>query len=433
MNFVKGSLFTVISKAIMFFSSLFISIYVARILGPEAKGMYYLLVQMVSIVALLGMFGITNSAVYFLGKEKESRSELYGHFLFLTILSSAIFLIFIMTSHNFLLDSILKGIPRQYAHIMTFAIPLLMLSQIFLSMILGLNKIVMYNVFEIACYFLLFLNFIIFAVGFRMGIYGAYFGFVITYLLIDSTFILLFIKKINLHLEWGKIKNILNYGLRTYLGPICFLLICRVDSFMLNLYSNVRQVGFYSIAVSFAELLPFVPLAVGTVLFPKLVSQEIEILNASTARVVRVIFPFLILLGLAFFLIGKWMILFMYGKIYIPSVIPMNILLPGFVFISLYYLFFSYFNAIGKPGIVAVILVITLFVKLFLSIFAIPKWGIIGAATTSTVSYLLCGLLFLAAFWVKSKRPLREIFIIRNADIQYAWNIFVPTLKINKA
>jgi len=404
---------------------------VARILGPEARGMYYLLVQIVSIAVLLSMFGITNSAVYFVGKERESRGELYGYFLFLAVLSSTVFIIFIAITHNSLLDSILKGIPRQYVRIMIFAIPLLMFNQIFLSMILGLNRMVMYNVFEMVCYFLIFFNFVIFAVWLRLGMRGAYLSFVITYFLMDCVFFLLFIKKIKLHLEWKKIRDILHYGLRTYLGPICFLLICRIDSFVLNLYRDIRQVGFYSIAISFAELIPFIPLAVGTVLFPKLVSQETQILNTSTARVIRVLFLFLVLLGLTFFLFGKWMILFMYGKAYIPSLIPMNILLPGFIFLSLYYPFSSYFNAIGKPEIVALILIITLLIKLFSSIFVISKWGIIGAAVTSTSTYLLCGLLFLAVFMIKSRKRLGEILIIRNADIKYIWNVFSP-LKINK-
>ena len=91
LNFVKGSLVTVVSKATMCLSSLFISIYVARILGPEAKGMYYLLVQMVSIVVLFGMFGIDNSVIYFLGRQRMPQSELYTHLAFLTILSSTTF------------------------------------------------------------------------------------------------------------------------------------------------------------------------------------------------------------------------------------------------------------------------------------------------------------------------------------------------------
>lgn len=411
----------------MFSSSLFISIYVARILGPEAKGAYYLLVQMVSIAALFSMFGITNSAVYFVGKEKESRPELYGHFLFLTLLSSTFFIIFIAITSNFLSDSILKGIPSQYVHIMMYAIPLLMLNQIFLTIILGLNRIIMYNIFEMASYFLLSLNFVIFTVGLRMGIHGAYLSFVVTYFLLNCVFVSLFIKKIKLHLKWDKIRDILHYGLRTYLGPICFLLICRIDSFMLNLYSDIRQVGFYSIAVSFAELLPFVPLAVGTILFPKLVSQETHVLNASTAKVIRVLFLFLVLLGLVFFLLGKWIIIFMYGNTYTPSLMPMYILLPGFIFLSLYYLFFSYFNAIGKPEIVAIILVITLIIKFFSSIFAIPRWGMIGAAVTSAVAYVLCGVLFIIMFKIKSQKRLNEIFIIKNSDIQYVWNIFLPS------
>ncbi|MDP3732560.1 MAG: oligosaccharide flippase family protein [Candidatus Omnitrophota bacterium] len=323
LNFVKGSVFTIISKGIMFLFSLFISIYVARILGPEAKGMYYILVQLVSIVVLFGMLGINNSAVYFLGKKNMPQAELVTHILFLTILSSIVFFGFTMVSHNFLGKSILKGVPGQYLLIMTFAIPPLMFNQIFLSLILGSNRIIIYNVFEILCYFLLFLNFVIFVVWARFGIYGAYLGFVVTYLLMDCIYIVLFVKRIGLRIEWERIKDIMHYALRGFLAPICLLLVFKIDSFILNIFSDIRQVGFYSIAVSFAELLPFVPLAVGTVLFPKLASQEGTLLNASIARVIRVVLTFILLLGLVFLAFGKWMVLFIYGNTYSSSVIPM--------------------------------------------------------------------------------------------------------------
>lgn len=424
MNFVKGSLFTVISKAIMFLSSLFISIYIARILGPEAKGMYYILVQLVSIVILFGMFGIDNSAVYFLGRQRMHQAELCGHLFILTILCGFISFIFILASRNFLSALVLKGVPSQYIYIMAFAIPFLMFTQISLSIILGLNKIVMVNIFQMICYFLLFLNFAIFALLFKMGIYGACLGFAFTYLIMDCIYAALLSRNIKLQIRWETTKNILHYGLRSFLGPIFLLLIFRTDSFLLNIFGNIRQVGFYSIAVSVAELIPFIPIAIATVLSPKLASQETGILNASAAKVIRVMFLFLILLGMVFFIFGRWIILFLYGNMYNSSIFPMYILIPGFIFISLYYPFFSYFNAVGKPEILTAILSIILVIKLILSIIAIPRWGMAGAAGASTISYFLCGLLFLIAFWIKSKESLRNTFIIKSTDIKYVWNIF---------
>lgn len=432
MNFIKGSIFTIISKAMMFISSLFISIYVARILGPEAKGMYYLLVQLVSIVVLFGMFGIDNSAIYFLGKQRISQPTLFSNILFLTLLSSVIFFVFTIAFHSFLIKSIMKGVPEQYVLVMTFAIPLLMFNQIFLSLILGLNRILMYNVSQMICYFLLFLNFVILVIGLGFGIYGAYLSFTVTYLMMDCIYIFLLIRKIKPQIQRKNIGDILHYAVRGFLGPICLLLIFKVDSFILNIFSDIRQVGFYSIAVSFAELLPFVPLAVGTILFPKLASQEEDALNISTARVIRVITSFLLLLVLIFLAFGKWLILFIYGQMYASSVMPMYILLPGYIFISLYYLFFSYFNAIGKPEISTVILIITLVIKSILSVFAIARWNIAGAAAASSVSYLFCGMLFIIAFGMKSKKTLRGTLLVKSSDIKYLWNIFSSAWAVNK-
>ena len=384
--------------------------------------MYYLLVQFVSIAVLFGMFGVNNSAVYFLGKKRMPQQELYGQIFLLAIFSSFAFFALTLVSRNFLSGSILRGVSTEHISLMALAIPLLTLNQISLSIILGLGRIMMYNILEITSYMLLFLNFLIFVVVFKKGIYGAYLSFAMTYFLMDCVYAFLLMRGLVLKIEWGKMKDVLHYGLRSFLGPICLLLIFKLDSFILNIFSNIRAVGFYSIAVSFAELLPFVPLAVGTVLFPKLTSQETARLHASTARVIRVMFSFLAFLCVIFLILGKRLILFVYGDIYSPSVIPLYILLPGYLFISFYYLFFSYFNAIDKPEMPTLVLIATLMIKVFASIFAVPRWGILGAATASSVSYFSCGLLFLIAFSLESKKSVRETFLIRGSDIKYLWS-----------
>lgn len=408
----------------MFLSSLFISVYVARILGPEAKGTYYLLVQLVAIIVLCGMFGIDNSAIYFLGKNRMPKAELSANILFLTLLSSIVLLVLTLSFRNLLVNSVLKGVPAGHLMVMSFAVPFFLFNQIFLSLILGMNRIIMYNVSQMLCYFFLFFNFIIFVVISKLGLYGAYLGYIFTYLLMDCIYVFLLIRKAELRINWDHIKPILDYAARGFLGSIALLLIFKIDSFILNVFSDIRQVGFYSIAVSVAELILFVPLAIGTVLFPKLTSQEAARLNFSAARVIRTIFLFLVLLGLFFLIFGKQLIMLVYGKVYLPSVIPMYILLPGFIFVSLYYLFFSYFNAIGKPEIITFIAVITLVVKLILSLLIIPRWGISGAALASSISYFLCGVMFFTAFMVNSGKSWKEVLIINNGDIKYIRDLF---------
>lgn len=419
----------------MFVSSLIISIYIARVLGPEAKGMYYLLVQMAALAALFGMLGINNAVIYFSGRERMGRSELFTHVLFLTLICGLVLFALVTASRGFLLGSILKGIPAVYVSIMTLVIPLLMLHQMSLSAILGLNKIVLFNLFQIICYILILLNFSVFAVGLKMGILGAYLGILVTYLFLDCAYMALVIKKITPRIRWDKIKDILHYGLRSFLGGhICFICILRLDSFMLNYFNNIGEVGFYSIALGLAELILLIPLVTGTVLFPKLASQEKEALNASAVKVVRVVFSFLILLAVTFLMAGKWIILLIYGQMYNASLAPMLILLPGFIFISLFYLFFSYFGAVGRPEIVTIILVATLIVKFFSSLFAVSRWGMIGAAAASTVSYVLCGFALLTAFYKKSKKSLKDIFVVRRDDIKYVWNVFTRNAKpVDKA
>jgi Na+-driven multidrug efflux pump len=85
--------------------------------------------------------------------------------------------------------------------------------------------------------------------------------------------------------------------------------------------------------------------------------------------------------------------------------------LPGVFAISSFYLFAPYFEAMGRPGIVTIVLVSGLAVKLVLCVLLIPIFGAAGAAISSTAAYSICFILFI--FLARSKFKMKEIFTLK--------------------
>lgn len=421
MAFVKDSVNTTLTKIILFACSIFISIYIARVLGPVAKGTYSLLVNFALIITTIGIFGINSSVLYFLGKQKYSIKSLYSNGLFLLIINSLILLIIFFIFGKFFRISFLEAIKPSYIFIILFSIPALLLTYLSIGIILGKNKITAYNQLAVISSVFSLLIFIILVVVFKQRILGALSAYVLSAILSACVYVFAIsrLSRFSVVFNRSVITDLLNYGSRTFLGHIFLILSLRATLFFVNYFTELALVGYYAIAISLAEIILFVPDAVGTVLFPKLASIESNFADKLTCRVSRTMLFFSAVAGVFFFIFGRSLVVLVYGETYIPAVRPFLILLPAIVLTSLRHVFFRNFAARGNPGINSSILFFSLMLNVILNILFIPRWALEGAALATAISYAACIVTSIFVFKKFSKEPMGNILILRTEDIRY--------------
>lgn len=421
MTFLKTNLLTVFSKVICLGAALFISIYIARFLGPSEKGVYYLFVQVVSILATVSLLGVDTSAIYYLGKGYSARSIVFISTV-ITIITGVLMAISLAAAYNWPLirHVIFAGTGRSYLFLSAAAIPFMGMVRLNSAIIMGFNRYVVFNMLNVVLFCMLAAGFIIFTIVMRMGLLGAFISFAFVYLIMSVIYCLIIFSSKEMRPACGaevEPKKMIGYGMRVFLVPIILMVIYRVDSFILGYYKDASVVGFYSVALSFAELLLFIPESTGTILFPKLVYVSAQDLGKKFASILRSSVAFTAIVMVLFFLVMKHLMIFAYGDVYFKSVKIAYLLLPGLFAMSTYYLFASYFQAIGRPGAVSLMLGIILAEKLALCWLLIPRFNLIGAAIASTLSYVTCFLVFLFVFRIKSKMRLGELLVLKQADI----------------
>lgn len=71
MNFHKKSIMTLSTRIFVYIAALFISIYIARVFGPDDKGIYALFTQFIFIAVLFIDLGIQDATVFYLGKHES--------------------------------------------------------------------------------------------------------------------------------------------------------------------------------------------------------------------------------------------------------------------------------------------------------------------------------------------------------------------------
>jgi len=429
MNFFKTNVLTLFSKIICLASSLFISIYIARILGPSVKGAYYLLIQTVLILATISLFGIDSAVIYYLGKKRYSGKHIAITSNFITLFASLLITALLLGFHKVsFLTNKLPELRFSYLFIIALAMPFINIVRLNSATLMGFNKFISFNILNIAVFAVMVLNFIIFVVILKMAFFGALLSFLLSYLIMSAIYLIVIFRSNEIHgydrkfSEKINVTTLLNYGTKFFLVPVLLLILYRIDTFFLSYYSAMSVVGVYSVALSFAELLLFIPESTGTILYPKLAYLQKIDANKRFLFILRMSMSLTFGVTVIFFITIRYLLPMVYGVAYNDSIELTYLLLPGIVAISSLYLFSSYFQAIGKPIIITVVLFIVLIVKAGLSYLLIPIMGSSGAAIATTLSYLFCFLIFLVIFVIKTRFQLKEIFLFKSSDFSILKN-----------
>ena len=191
----------------------------------------------------------------------------------------------------------------------------------------------------------------------------------------------------------------LRYGLKLFPGRIANWLHFRVDLLIVNYVVGLSGVGIYAVSVRWAEVLWLVGFGVQSAAVHRIASGTKEAGYDFTVRVFWIVLVMTGGAGLALALVAGPLIRALYGPEFDASVVPLLLLIPGVVaWDSARALsnFIAYNR--GYPQIPAAIGVAGAVCNLAANLYAVPTWGINGAAVTTSITYSLVLLATLLAF-----------------------------------
>ena len=225
---------------------------------------------------------------------------------------------------------------------------------------MGFNRYLAFNILNITLSLTLAGSFIMLVIFGKMALAGALISFVLAYFIMSFVYLAIILLSGSMRLlnngAGVDVKGLIGYGARISLVPVLLLVLYRADSFFLSYYMDAGAVGFYSVALSLAELLLFIPESTGTILFPNLAYSASGDVDRKFVSALRISIIVAAGAAILFFAGARYILPFFYGKVYIESIGLCYILLPGLFAMSTYYLFASYFQAVGRPGLVTAVL-----------------------------------------------------------------------------
>lgn len=411
------------TDTIVFPLSILAGVLVARMLGPELKGVQATIFLIYSLILPLFMFGVSGGVRYYLARTYSVKESLFS----LLLIGGAYFL---LNAALVWLCAFLGyfNLEKLVAHRLLWLVTggvLAYILNIFLSRVyLSKSKFTVYNrylVFYKGGYFLLILLTFFLA---EQLLYRVVLAMVVTeaiFALVQLAYLLRHYG-CSLRLNWSFLKQVHSYGIKVWTSEVLRISNRRVDQLILAALLPVEALGFYTVGVTVAELVQR-PANALVPIFYNNISSEADLTKRTffLNRMHRLVIGATLLLALPLALLGPYLIQFVYGTAFLSAGTILLYYLPGTVLYMGTRIALQYFSATGRPMYLTYIQLTGILIGIPLYITLIPRYGIVGAAISSSIAYAITNL---AAYYFLRLQSLKDFYVLRAADLQYVYGFF---------
>ncbi|MBI4722909.1 MAG: oligosaccharide flippase family protein [Candidatus Stahlbacteria bacterium] len=421
----KNTILTFGAKSLYFVFTFVIGIIIARTTGPEGKGIYSLVILTCSLAAIFAGFGVPTSNACFVGKKSAKlKSSLATNSLLLLIVPIVLFGAAFLILRNTYATNTLRLNLLKYVVIALAVCPFLLLISLFTELLHGMNKIYEFNIVLLAIPFfqVLILLLLLHTADLRLALISWALSNILGAILVS----LLLLKTTHFGvIDVPLLKEALKFGFQIWLTNIIGIMSLRFDMYLVAYYLGAKGVGFYSVATAISGFLFYIPTSIAVALLPRFTSTDTKSVSHLTCQGLRVSIASSILLLILLFGAGKFLIPALYGEAFSSAIAPLLILLPGVAIYGMAHITTAYFNAhLGKPIINTGLAGLALVIDIILNIVLTPRLGVVGAAISCTISYILSMVVCLCIFTKLSGSSIKDVLVLRVADIRglVKWN-----------
>ncbi len=406
-------------------SNLAIGVILTRLLGAAGFGLYSSIIVVPVMVIGFTQLGIRRSTIYHIGNKLLPEDHIVSA-LFILLLWTSALSIFICGFVFFFSDS--RPVDPLIIVLVLLTIPLL-LSNVFAGGIfLGKEDIRKASFLNAAPTLMTLALTLLFVWAFRMKVLGAFLAIaganvvmcVITYRII----IVQFRYNITWKYHEGIMKSMVKLGFVNAVAIFIMQMNYKLDILMLKRLSSLEEVGYYSLAMQIAEQLWHIPYAIESIVLSRSANAtDDELVHRTVASIFRVSLVIGLVSGLLIFFIAPVVVPLIFGADFSHSVRMIQLVLPGILILLGFRILNSRLTGMGKPQIAIYTFLPALVINFILNLFLIPRYGGIGAAWATNVSYAAGSVTFLIIFSRMVKMPVREIFRFRKSDLYFARGI----------
>lgn len=396
------------------------TLFLARALLVSEFGVYSLLMSVLGTLVALSALGLPQAFIYFTGKRKAAANELLQVLYLFWVLIAALSSLIIFALSRIQVPDI-TGLVYAGPLLLLYIVKLL--DYYLLSFLRAHQRFKIYNLKKLfeAVLVLISLGLLYMLGAFQIGnILWANILIAIIWIAVQVIYIHRTIVEdfFPLMFRYHLAREIIRFGLKSYLQILVTHLNYQIAAYLIVWLLSEKELGIYTVAVGLGATLWFLPDTLGIILLPALSSERNRArVNEKTATILRHTF-YIILMGIITLLVvGKPLLLFIYGAKYGSAFVPMLLLLPGILAMSLYKVLTRYFTSQNLQQIPIFVAGGSLILAVLINIILIKLFDLMGAAMATSLVFCLTTGLLLYFFKRTSSLPVSSVFKPRTEDV----------------
>lgn len=360
---LKSSSSTLVTTVVITAIGFITSVITARVLGPEGRGLLSAALMIATLGGNIALLGLANSFIYYKGTGRPFNYQL---FMVASLLFVATFSV-VMSYFGLQLSSEVQ-LHEQLLLILVLT-SITAIQGYFYALSQLHNKLRFFNLMRfllvVGNLSLLLLLLVLYEdVDFKK--------ILITQTIVSGLLVIAGVIWARKHRVWEGAdsskapvswKNMLAYGATHHGTVVLGLLLVNFDKIALLNIGTIIEYGFYALAFTTSRLIGALQEAVSTALYSRFAGKDVDELSYHVRVAFRLTFIPMLSLAALGALLSPWLIVWVYGESFAPTVIPFAVLLFECVIAGASWTLAQRFNAGGRPGLV--------FVRQFISVLPI--------------------------------------------------------------
>lgn len=388
-NNIKNLLFSYLFK---YGVGLFLNIWIVRGLGEENFGVFSYVTSLTGIFSIISTFGLQTVVVTtILSTRNENENKVISNAFIISVITGffaavAQFLFVLYYNLNEKAVILLCLINLIIYVFDTFKI----LTYYYEAIVESSKVAKINNISFLIC--TLFRVFILFK---GLGLYYLAFSYVLDYiisaLLLYHTFPKSIFSFINIRYEKQMFLFLIRQSLPLLFSGLFISFFMKIDMIMIKNLMNNKQAGIFASSVRLTEIWYFIPGILQATFFPSLFESKENLIQykSKIIRLYKLMLYFSLTVILLTLVLGKFIIINLFGLSYIDAYDPLKIHIWSLLFVSISVIRNSKLFALGLTSIFFQITLIGAITNLVLCYFFISRFGIIGASSATVISYFI--------------------------------------------
>jgi O-antigen/teichoic acid export membrane protein len=420
MRFFRNLAGVLLTSAVSAPVGLVASILAARLLSTDDRGLYAIALTFATMTTMIFQFGWPGASIYRVRSVGTPPAQVAGAAVVFLGTVSVLVVVGAVVLEPLLRERLLSDLPLLVFYVVLATVPFRILANGFGSIARAVDRFRYENWYSFLLQVGNLVALVVALVLLGSELLGVMVALSAVYIVTTLGLIVVVLKQtgFSLSLPPGEIRESLSFGLKIFVMTTTGRLHERIDIFMLAYFlADPTQIAFYAIAKGGTQLLRMLPNALGKVAYPHLAGLGTSDAATLACGVVRQGLLFMVPTCIALFIAAPVLLPLVYGEPYAASTLPFLLMLPGVVLLGTARVISRYFVGTNQHKPNAITRAVSLVVNVGLNLVLIPRYGIIGAASASLVSYAVDAILILAVFLYMTDSRLRDLVLIRSSDL----------------